>query len=49
MVPPGLHTPIRQDAVLLTKGRHNPAAGQLLDYLKGDKARGIMRTFGYEP
>jgi molybdate transport system substrate-binding protein len=49
MVPSRLHAPIRQDAVLLAKGRHNPAARQLLDYLKGDKAQGIMRAFGYEP
>ena len=47
-VPADLHTPIRQDAVLLTKGQTNPAAVALLQYLKGDKARAIIRAYGYD-
>ena len=46
-VPPGLHAPILQDAVLLTQGRNNPAAPALLAYLQGEKARAIIRAFGY--
>jgi molybdate transport system substrate-binding protein len=47
LVPAELHAPIRQDAVLLTSGRGNPAAQALLDYLKGDKAKAVIRSFGY--
>lgn len=46
-VPAELHAPIRQDAVLLTKGQGNVAAQALLQYLKGDKARAVIRAFGY--
>ena len=46
IVPAELHEPIRQDAVLLTSGRGNPAALALLDYLKGDKARTVIRAVG---
>ena len=46
-VPPGLHAPILQDAILLTPGRNNPAAKALLGYLQGEKARAIIRASGY--
>ena len=48
IVPSNLHAPIRQDAVLLQKGKDNPAATALLTFLKGDKAAAIIRSFGYE-
>jgi len=48
IVPSGLHAPLRQDAVLLLPGRDKPAALALLAYLRGDKARAIIRGFGYE-
>ena len=47
IVPAGLHEPIRQDALLLAKGRGNPAAQALMDYLKSAKARTIIQSFGY--
>ena len=47
IVPANLYSPIRQDAVLLTKGGANPAARALLAYLKSDKAKDIIRGFGY--
>lgn len=47
-VPATLHQPIRQDAVLLTAGQGNPAAEALLTYLKGDKARSLIKSFGYD-
>ena len=47
IVPANLHEPIRQDAVLLAKGQSNPAAAALLKYLKGEKARSIIKSFGY--
>jgi molybdate transport system substrate-binding protein len=40
--------PIHQDAAILAKGKDNPAAGALLAYLKGDKARAIIKSFGYD-
>ena len=48
IVPGDLHQPIRQDAVLLNKGRGRPAAEAWLGFLKGDKAKAIIRGFGYE-
>ncbi len=47
IVPADLHEPIRQDAVLLTAGRSNLAAQALLDYLKSEKAKQVIRSFGY--
>lgn len=48
IVPAEMHAPIRQDAVLLTAGNGNLAAKALMDYLRGKKAAGIIRSFGYE-
>jgi molybdate transport system substrate-binding protein len=48
IVPASMHDPIRQDAALLTKGGANPAARALLDYLRSDKAKALIRSFGYE-
>lgn len=47
-VPGHLYAPIRQDAVLLNKGRDNPAAAALLSFLKGDTARAIIESYGYD-
>ena len=46
-VPPRLHTPIRQDAVLLTRGAGNPAARGFLDFLRSGKAKAVIETYGY--
>jgi len=48
IVPDSMHSPIRQDAVILIKGAANPTATALMAYLKSDKAKGIIRAFGYE-
>lgn len=48
IVPASLHQPIKQDAVLLSAGQGNPAASALLAFLKGEKARAVIRSFGYE-
>ena len=42
-----MHEPIRQDVILLTTGRGNPAAEALLKYLRTDKAKTVIRSFGY--
>ena len=48
IVPPHLHDPIRQDAVLLAGAKDNAAAAALLAYLKTDKAKAVIRAFGYD-
>jgi molybdate transport system substrate-binding protein len=48
VVPANLHAPIKQDAVVLTPGKDNPAAAALMQYLRGDAARAIIRAHGYE-
>ena len=48
IVPAIMHAPIRQDAALLTRGAKNPAAQALLDYLRTDKAKALIRAYGYE-
>lgn len=47
IVPGSFHDPIRQDALVLAKGAANPAARALAGYLRADKAKGIIRSFGY--
>ncbi|EPS7032479.1 TPA: substrate-binding domain-containing protein, partial [Pseudomonas aeruginosa] len=42
------HDPIRQDAVILNKGKDNAAAKALVDYLKGAKAAALIKSYGYE-
>lgn len=48
IVPEKFYTPIRQDAVVLAKGKSKAAATALVDYLKSEKARGIIRSYGYD-
>ncbi len=47
-VPTELHSPIRQDAVLLARARNNRAAMRFLAYLKGAEAQDIMKRLGYD-
>jgi molybdate transport system substrate-binding protein len=47
IVPDILHTPIQQDAVILNAGKDNPAAAALATYLRGEKAIGIICSYGY--
>lgn len=48
VVPSNLYSPIRQDAIVLAKGKDKPAATALLSYLKSAKAQGVIKSFGYE-
>jgi molybdate transport system substrate-binding protein len=48
VVPANLHSPLRQDAAILTRGKTNPAATALMNFLKTDKVRAIIRSYGYE-
>ena len=47
IVPSKLHAPIAQDAILLVKGRDNPAALALMRYLQSDRVKVIIRSYGY--
>lgn len=48
IVPAELHSPIRQDAVLLARGKDNAAAVALMAFLKSDAAKAVIRSFGYD-
>lgn len=48
LVPDNLHKPIRQDAVILEKGKGNPAADALMRFLKSDQSRQLIRQYGYD-
>ena len=48
IVPSSLHAPIRQDALLLLKGKDNPAATALMNFLRSDRSRLVIRSYGYE-
>lgn len=46
-VPTTMHEAIRQDAIVLKPAQDNAAAAALMQYLRGDKARAIIRSYGY--
>ncbi|MCK1790465.1 molybdate ABC transporter substrate-binding protein [Pseudomonas violetae] len=48
VVPADMHDPIKQDAVILNKGKDSPAARALVEYLKGPKAAAIIKSYGYQ-
>lgn len=48
IVPANLYQPIRQDAVVLEKSKGKPAAQALIKFLQGDKARAVIKSYGYE-
>jgi len=47
VIPANLYQPIKQDAVILDKGKGKPAVEALMKYLKGDKARAVIKSYGY--
>jgi molybdate transport system substrate-binding protein len=47
VVPADLYTSIRQNAVILNKGRDKPGAAAFMNYLQGPKAQAVIRSFGY--
>jgi len=48
IVPGNLYAPIRQDAVILSGGKGKAAAEALVKYLKGDKAKAVIKSYGYD-
>ena len=49
VVPINLHEPIQQDVVLLAKGKENPAAKALMEFMGGPQATAIIERYGFEP
>ena len=48
IVPADMMPPLRQEAVLLTKGERNRAASALLEFMKTGEAREVIRRHGYD-
>lgn len=46
-VPAALHSPLRQDALLLAKGRDKPAARAFLDFMTTPYAHAVITRYGY--
>ncbi len=47
LVPDSLYTPIRQDAVVIAATKANKAASDFVEYLASDKARVVIKAYGY--
>lgn len=48
VVPATLHNPIRQDAVILVKGKGKPGAAALAKYLQSEQIKILIRSYGYD-
>lgn len=48
VIPEQFYEPVRQELVILTKGKDNPAALALVAYLKSSEAKAIIGAYGYE-
>lgn len=46
-VPTDLHEPIKQDVILLKRGKENPAAKALMEFMGGPQAKAIIERYGY--
>jgi molybdate transport system substrate-binding protein len=47
VIPPELHSPIRQDMVLLKKGERSAGARALMTFMQGNAARKVIANHGY--
>jgi len=47
IVPAQMHEPIRQDAVVLKSGNASEGAKALMSYLKTDRVKAIIKSYGY--
>ncbi len=48
IVPASLYKPIRQDAVILDKGRDKPAVLAFVAFLKSDTGKALIKSYGYD-
>ena len=47
-VPQDMYAPLKQDAILITRARANPAAQAFLAYLKTPASRDVIQSLGYD-
>ena len=47
LVPDNLYTPIKQDVVVIAATKASKAATEFVDYLASDKARVVIKAYGY--
>jgi len=48
IVPENLHDKLRQDAIVLNAGKGSAAATAFMDYLKSEKVKKIISSYGYQ-
>ncbi len=48
VVPANLHSPLRQDAIVLNAGKDSAAVAAFMAFLRSDAAKAVIRSFGYE-
>jgi molybdate transport system substrate-binding protein len=48
VIPENLYQPIKQDAIVLNAGKGKAAPEALMKFLKGDKAKAVIRSYGYD-
>lgn len=48
IIPGDLYTPIRQDALVLTRGKDNPVAADLMKFMKSAHVQAVIKSFGYD-
>ncbi len=48
VVPAHLHSPLRQDAIVLNAGKDSAAVAAFMAFLRSDAAKAVIRSFGYE-
>ena len=47
IVPDTYHSPIRQDAAILSRAKDNVAAAEFMAYIRSEEAKSIILSFGY--
>ena len=48
VIPAALHSPIKQDAVLLSRAKGNVAAKEFMSFLRLPSSQAVIRSYGYE-
>ena len=48
VIPAALHSPIKQDAVLLSRAKDNVAAREFMSFLSLPSSQAVIRSYGYE-
>ena len=48
VVPASMHTPLKQDAIVLAPAKDSVAAQAFMAYLRSDASKALIRGYGYE-